>query len=54
MTTAIPTSQAGRLQLRIERRGAASALVEAAGHVPYAPRAVAGKRPGDRLDEQHA
>jgi urease accessory protein len=49
MTTTIPTrtptSEAGRLELRVERRGPGSAVVRAAGHIPYAPRTVpAGPR----------
>src|SRR5262245_50906353 len=44
MTTTIPTrtptSEAGRLELRGERRGLGSAVVRAAGDVPYAPRTV--------------
>ncbi len=34
------TSQTGSLRLRVERRGARSALVRAEGHVPYAARIV--------------
>lgn len=33
-------AHAGRLNLRVERRGGRSAVVEAAGHAPYAPRLV--------------
>jgi urease accessory protein len=42
MPTITPTltSQAGRLQLRVERRGRESAVIRAAGHIPYAPRTV--------------
>jgi urease accessory protein len=51
MTTAIPTptSQAGELRLRVERRGRESALVTAAGHVPYAARQVAAERGWTRV-----
>jgi urease accessory protein len=63
--TTTSTSTSGALRLRVERRGERSALVEASGHVPYAPRpapgrdgfakvvlvaTVAGPLAGDRLE----
>jgi len=44
-TTATTSSADGALRLRVERRGAESAVVLAEGHVPYAARVVPG-RPG--------
>ena len=44
ITTSTRTSQAGRLRLRVERRGGRSALVRAEGHVPYAARLVPRRR----------
>jgi len=44
VTTSTRTSHVGALRLRVERRGERSAVVDAAGQLPYAARVVPGCR----------